>query len=69
MIELKVKDYCHNCGCFEPIALSSNIWGAGRCLIRQTDVVCERANICETLHAHIRDEMKQESKDDQQRET
>ena len=61
MIELRIKDKCHNCDQFEPtVKHHSALWSDNTMLCQEIAVVCVHEDLCDMLQRRIREEVKRE---------
>ena len=62
MIELQVKEECHNCDHFEPaLKPRSALWSDNIIICQEVAVVCVHRDLCDMLYSRAREEVKREN--------
>ena len=64
MIELCIKEYCHDCRDFEPIKSTLYKDGIGRTCTVCTVVECEHSDRCERLVKYVKEQMGKEKENE-----
>lgn len=64
MIEVDVKDYCHNCPSFDPVSVNNGYYSNSLLCISHNRIMCKNDDVCSEIMKYLKTVIEKEKKSD-----